>query len=516
MNRAAPRFFWGILLAYILLQSVLLWLRGGFYVSLHEGDMLHLADILLRMHMGLVPHLDFTTPLGGWGFLPMVALLDLGLSMGRAMVWSQILVALLLLPAIGWVALSRFGPALALAFGLGELALVTGLIHGENAAGVSLSMHYNRWGWAIGFLVAVLVLLPPREGATPRSARIDGVLLGLAMAALAMTKVTYCVALAVPALILLPVTGRGRVLVWGLGVSLGLLAIVAVVEGPGYWIAYVQDVLGTTGSARKYPGPAFAGVVFSPAYTGGTAAAAVAVTLLARREETRNMARGLFLFVAGFVVITWQNFGTDPYWLAFVALILAALIERGVLPGRGAAAATALVSLTLLAPVLLNLVWSPFRHATVSKEAYQPMSETRAEVADLYLLSERASEVKTERVLIDDDPEPPVTFEGRTLETCNYRGSIVRLARAEVEELAAAGFDTGVQPLVADLISSHWVLSGLTPLPGGAPWTYVGAPGIAAATHLCASPAANVRNSTISKRVSRFRKQHSDHKVLVQ
>ncbi|MCA0919477.1 hypothetical protein [Pseudooceanicola nanhaiensis] len=453
-------------------------------MSLHEGDMLHLADIVLRMHMGQVPHLDFTTPLGGWGFQPMVFLADMGFPLGKAMVWSQILVALILLPAIGWVALSRFGPALALAFGLGEVMLITGLIHGETAAAVSLSMHYNRWAWAIGFLVAVMVLLPPRAGEDARSVRIDGVLIGLAMAALAMIKVTYCLALAVPALIMLPVLGRVRVLLWALGVSFAVLAVVAVVEGPAYWIGYANDLLGTTQSARKYPGPPFAGVVFSPAYTAGTAAAVAAVILLARQAQTRNMARGAFLFVAGFIVITWQNFGTDPYWLAFLALFLAALIEREAVPGKGALAGVALVALTLFTPVLLNLAWSPLRHVLADAGDYRPLSETHGEVAGIYLLRERSEAAKAERVLIETG-EPEVTeFEGRSLPACAYKGSIVTLTETELKQLADMGLTGGPQPLVADLVSPHWIVSDFTPLPGGAPWTYVGAPGLAAAGHL--------------------------------
>ncbi|MCB2159989.1 MAG: hypothetical protein KDD95_17150, partial [Rhodobacteraceae bacterium] len=38
--------------------------KGGFYLGMHEGDAIHLAEIVLRMADGQWPHLDFMTPLG--------------------------------------------------------------------------------------------------------------------------------------------------------------------------------------------------------------------------------------------------------------------------------------------------------------------------------------------------------------------------------------------------------------------------------------------------------------------
>jgi len=45
-------------------------LKGGLYVDRHEGDTLHLAEIVLRMSQGEWPHLDFVTPLGLMAFAP--------------------------------------------------------------------------------------------------------------------------------------------------------------------------------------------------------------------------------------------------------------------------------------------------------------------------------------------------------------------------------------------------------------------------------------------------------------
>jgi len=37
--------------------------KGGLFINRHEGDTLHLTEILLRMGQGQWPHLDFVTPL---------------------------------------------------------------------------------------------------------------------------------------------------------------------------------------------------------------------------------------------------------------------------------------------------------------------------------------------------------------------------------------------------------------------------------------------------------------------
>ena len=81
---------------------------------------------------------------------------------------------LLLLPTV-WVAVSRFRTVpLALAFGAVVLFLAAGMVYGGDDVKLSLSMHYNRWAWAVVFLPLALVILPAER----ENALADGAVIG--------------------------------------------------------------------------------------------------------------------------------------------------------------------------------------------------------------------------------------------------------------------------------------------------------------------------------------------------
>ncbi|PKQ35147.1 MAG: hypothetical protein CVT61_07660, partial [Actinobacteria bacterium HGW-Actinobacteria-11] len=166
--------------------------KGAFYIGKHEGDTLHLAEIVLRMAAGQWPHLDFMTPIGALAMAPLALLVRLGAGLGHAIFLSQILVALILMPAVIRVARSRFGSPWGWAYGGFVMILCVALVHGEAQRAVSISMHYNRWSWAIAYVVLPLVMIAPEGRARPW---LDGVILGLGMAALVLIKATYFAAL---------------------------------------------------------------------------------------------------------------------------------------------------------------------------------------------------------------------------------------------------------------------------------------------------------------------------------
>ena len=72
------------------------------------------------------------------------------------------------------------------------LFLAAGMVYGGDDVKLSLSMHYNRWAWAIVFLPLALVILPAER----ENALADGAVIGAAMAALILIKATYFVAFA--------------------------------------------------------------------------------------------------------------------------------------------------------------------------------------------------------------------------------------------------------------------------------------------------------------------------------
>jgi len=175
----------------VVLSAVTL-AKGGLFIDRHEGDTLHLTEILLRMGQGQWPHLDFVTPLGFAGFLPMAGFIKAGFGVGTSILLAQIAVALALIPATWWVARTRLTAPWDMVFGASVLIMVLAMVHGEASPNVSMSMHYNRWAWAAAFLAVPLAMLPSRGKTSPLT---DGLIIGGAMAYFVLGKITFGVAL---------------------------------------------------------------------------------------------------------------------------------------------------------------------------------------------------------------------------------------------------------------------------------------------------------------------------------
>ena len=122
----------GIMLAVVMVMGGLPLLKGGFYIGKHEGDTLHLAELVLRMANGELPHLDVMTPIGILAMAPMVLFVKFGLGLGHAIFYAQILVALALLPAVLRVAQSRMAGAWPYFYGAFVMVLCLALVHGES------------------------------------------------------------------------------------------------------------------------------------------------------------------------------------------------------------------------------------------------------------------------------------------------------------------------------------------------------------------------------------------------
>lgn len=75
-------------------------LKGGLYIAKHEGDTMHLMQIVFRMAEGQTPHFDFMTPIGALAFWPIAMFVKSGMGIGMAILWSQIVMALFLFPAV--------------------------------------------------------------------------------------------------------------------------------------------------------------------------------------------------------------------------------------------------------------------------------------------------------------------------------------------------------------------------------------------------------------------------------
>lgn len=506
MSKAEKTGLFFLLLVLWCFLAVIVALKGGFYFAKHEGDTLHLIQIVLRMAEGDVPHLDFMTPIGIWAFSPMAWLVRAGMGIGNAILWGQMLVTALMLPAFWWVGASRMRIGPAVAFGVGGMLLIAALVHGEAVRNVSISMHYNRWAWAVSFVPLALVLLPIRgEGPMPvqgvRRAPVgEGVLIGLCMAALALIKATYFAAFAPAVLLGLVLRGQWRTLWVAFVAGVAVLAMVTVIHGVEFWAAYIGDLrMVAQSDVRPQPGLGLSQIVLSPAYTLVTLVALACVMLL-RRVEGDPAVLILLLLVPGFIYVTWQNFGNDPLWLFLLGLVMLghrrdpAQGMRGDRRLDGGLLTAGAVALVLIAAPAMNIGYSPLRHLTQDRAMFSPLFGADARHDDIYVVRLRAARVDGQIPMdlpggglewfrqIADRPEPTV-LQGRTLRQCQLTGGLVAWLSAMAADLEAKGYG-GQQIISADLYGGLWLFGDFRPVPGAAPWYYGGLPGIEAADYL--------------------------------
>ena len=496
MSRSNPTVLFGFFVAVIVAICGASLLKGGLYIGKHEGDTLHLIEIVLRMAAGEWPHLDFMTPIGALAFAPIVLFVDLGYGIGTAFLLAQALVVVVLLPAVWWVAWTRLRGVLPYLFGLIVIVLVTALVHGEAERSISLSMHYNRWAWAISFLAIVIAMLPHKERDHPVA---DGLIVGLAMAALVLVKVTYFAAFAVPVALGLVLRGSFGTLFVAVLAGLAVAGAVTLVAGVEYWQAYLGDLLTVAQSSlRPAPGDSLQGVIGAPARIGGSLVLVLGVILL--RQADRGLpGLILLLLVPGFFYVTYQNFANDPQWLLLLGVLLMALLPPiEMRNGFGWEMGTALkiagvAALALEAPTLVNLATSPFRHFGADEAAHVPVLPRSELHSDLL-----AAKVRTTRVMArvpldgfaadifghEEEPAKPVSFQGETLPDCEVELGFTVFYDTIASDLEKAGFAQGQSLFTADVLSSFWLYGPLVPLKGGAPWYYGGLPGFENADYL--------------------------------
>ncbi len=475
--------------------------KGGFYIGKHEGDTLHLLQMVLRMAAGDVPHRDFHTPIGFMALWPIVVFLKAGLGVGRAMLAAQLLVAAVLLPAIWWVAASRFRGVWAFLFGAAVLVLSLALVHGETDTSVSISMHYNRWAWAVSWLVIATALVPARKDVRANPVA-DGVVIGTGMALLALIKVTYFVGFAPAVLVAVLASRQPRILLTALISGLGVAVLATLVMGVAFWGNYLSDLLVVRASTvRPQPSLPFGAVVAAPAYMAGSLVAVLGVVLL-RQSGRAQAGLVLLLLVPGFFYVTYQNYANDPQWLGLLGAALWALApRRGRSNGLGwnlhqATRLTAMAALILAAPSMLNLAYSPFRHAVADPAEYAPMLPGSGINQDLQIKRSRTRQVLAQMPI--DGPGTPfaaytdadmhadsaVTFQGENLPICTLQVGAVPWYTAMADDLIASGLARGKTVLTADLLSAFWLYGAFEPLPGASPWYYGGLPGWEAADYL--------------------------------
>lgn len=458
--RADPRKVLGAIVAAVMVLAGLALTAQGLWFAKHETDTLHLIDIVLRRADGAVPHLDYMTPLGLLAFEPFVLLHRAGLSLGASLVWGQVLVAALLAPAAIWIAVRRLSTPVAIAFGLMVVLLAGGMVFGGTDPKLSLSMHYNRWAWALSFLPLLVAALPSeREAPLP-----DGAIIGLAMAGLALLKATYFVAFTPAVIAGLILRGMGRTLAVSIWAGLALLAVFTAIYGAAIWPAYVGDLRTVMASdVRAAPaGSGWAQVALSPNYAAATVLAVISVLMLRAKAKSDPVGIILALMLPGAIYVSYQNYGNDPLWLLLWGLVLLSLPETA--RGWHKAPLVGTLALALITPVALNIAYSPLRQLTLPKSVFIPLFPGQPGREDVYAVKARMETVQG-RVLLDRE-------DGQ----CQLAGGAVGWMQAQVDELAEAQL-SGAKVYVADLFNFIWLFGDFDRLSGAAPWYYGGLPG---------------------------------------
>ncbi|KHL25878.1 hypothetical protein PK98_04625 [Croceibacterium mercuriale] len=278
---------WWLLPFAILVLSALLQVSRGVYFHIFTHDMFVPLEGALHLQHGHLPHRDFVSPLGILYYvIHWVPGLVVPIS-ASTLIYANLLAALLV--ALVALVLGRQRLPLWLA---SIVALYLGLVAssprqiGEAATAISNNASYNRFGWALIGLLAIVAACP-RPDPTRRSSLIDGAVTGGLLTALFLIKLTY--AGAALGIVLVTLVTVRRLSDWRFPAMLfGLFgSVVLLVElGTGLIHLYLADVRMAASVATDVLRPAFAIRLLFYCATG--AVAVLVIGLLNERDQRRH------------------------------------------------------------------------------------------------------------------------------------------------------------------------------------------------------------------------------------
>ncbi|MCF6305646.1 MAG: hypothetical protein L3J33_09770 [Rhodobacteraceae bacterium] len=439
---------------------------------------------------GEIPHLDFMTPIGILGFAPLTLFLKLGSAAGQAAVLANLLVCVILLPATWWVGVSRLGPRMAYIFGVTIIVLTTAMVYGAGSVSLGFSMFYNRWAWAVTFIILVTLLFQPK---TTRASRwVDPLIIGLGMAMLALTKMSFFVPLAPAVIVILLAQKQNKLAAQSIITGALAAIIVALWLGIDFIFAYADDLLAVAsgGAGRDFPGLDIAGVLADPTMLSATFVLLASAIFF---RKTGRMHQGLVMLILTpvFVYITFQNWGNDPKWLFFVVLYLVANlpdINRGPfmgMPARQVGIVLATIAATAAVPSFASLLSSTPRSAFASfeKAAKIPLADN---LADMWMPQNRIL-VSNQTIEFIDETEPEDTprlmINGVELPQCQVEGGYIAYVNAMAKALDTQGGFANKQVLIADVLNIVWMMGDTLRVEGGSVWYYNDTSGFDAAEY---------------------------------
>lgn len=478
-TRTEHRRVWLLLVCVWAFYAALVLSPGSLLITSHWGDALHLVDILDRMSQGQMPHRDFVTPIGILAFLPISALMSAGVETGQAYLITQLLLAGVLGAIALAIGLRRLRWPFAICFAGLTMVTALALTHGRPEFSFAINVHYNRWGWAISFVALLTALFQARQAASW-----EGVALGLAMAALALIKITYFAAFLPVVVLSLTLTRQLRVLKWAAVTGVTIALVLTLLWGVELWRAYFSDLSYVVGAdARPNAGRGVLRMVTSPKMLLPTVVVSVSVVFLARLGRGREALLLTCLYVAG-AYVSDQNAGFDPLYLAFLSVILFSWAQGLEIKQRFTMMGLGVVLFVAIAPNVINLTISPLRAAVVDRSNFVPLVIGHSRHQDI-LLTGNAADASGQSFAFTDGQRsytgrasrPPLTFLGDRLPTCQSQMSPAYFASI-ADDLAERGLAQGSTLFVADYLSPLWLFGDHPPLPGAAPWSYGGLHGI--------------------------------------
>ena len=235
------------LLVLVLAATALMLLTGAVHQRLYPCDQAMLLDGGWRLLQGQRPHIDFFTNGGGITYyVPVLLGLVVGGPQVSALAYGPAILLTILSLWAWWLARRRLPALASLAFA----AMVGGLVAGVFPLGgrgwriFSYAMQYNRFGWSLLCLLALTMLIRPRQVLSWGRESLEGVGSGLLLSLLILLKVGYAGA-AVMLVVLGLLSHRRKGSFWlGIAVACFGLALAYTLYMRGNVAACLHDVSG--------------------------------------------------------------------------------------------------------------------------------------------------------------------------------------------------------------------------------------------------------------------------------
>jgi len=202
----------------------------------------------------------------------------------------------------------------------------------------------------------------------------------------------------------------------------------------------------------------------------------------------------LLLLAPGFWYVTYQNYENEPQWLILLAILLWALrpaSDPSVTSGwdmRMKLSGAALIAAALIAPTVVNMTYSPFRHMQAKADTFTPILQNQPQHSDFQLTGARVFRMD-KRVPYAQSieggsaynelakREDLATWQGEEFAYCGTDVGFPNWFSTMAAQLESNGF-AGAKILMTDVLSPLQLFGDFQPLQGGAPWYYGGLKGL--------------------------------------